>query len=62
MGAIVRESSGGPDGVEREAALAVDGALGLSRRGLWLPEWNDAPEREHGEVLAALDAAIVSFQ
>lgn len=45
-----------------KAINALYNAIGLSRE-FWmpkLPDWNDAPERTHAEVLAAFDKAIAA--
>lgn len=53
----------GDDRIARPACDMIARALGESGAGAFftrLSVWNDAPERTHAEVLAAIDAAIAA--
>jgi hypothetical protein len=48
---------------ERVAAFrALEHAAGVAQGCCFIPNWNDAPERTHKEVLAAFDLAIATLR
>jgi hypothetical protein len=61
--ALLTVAGGGEPDTYRKARRCLAEATSVTDKehdlwGYWIGRWNDAPERTHAEVLAALDRAI----